>query len=143
MKALKYLLPLWISIAVYSVLSLFYGAMGLSAYEQLLFGRDIQWANIKKLGAINSELENAQNNLLYDREIITIHAQSLGYGKDDENYIRIVGLGSPKNPYTAIGEIIPAPFPGFISDKIIKVCALITGITVLAIQLFLNLLRRQ
>jgi len=108
MKVLKYLAALWAAVVVYTVLSLFYGAMGFSAYERLLSGRDLQWANLKKLGAVNAELENTQNNLLYDQDTIAMYARSLGYGQDNERF-RIVGLGGIKNPYTAAGEVVSAP----------------------------------
>ena len=141
MKGLKYLIALWTTIAVYSVLSLLYGAMGFSAYEQLLSGRDIQWENMKKLGAINSELENTQNSLLYDRDTIAVYARQLGYGRDDEHFIRIVGLGGEKNPYTAAGEILFSRKTEYIPDKTIKLIALFAGLAVLALLFVSDLLR--
>ena len=143
MKVLKYLLPLWTSIAVYSVLSLFYGAMGFSAYNQLLTSRDIQWTNMQKLGAINTELENSQKNLLYDRDVVAIHAQSLGYGREDEQLIRIVGLGGLKNPHTSSGEILLTPTPAFIPDINIKIYALVVGLIALAILVLYNFVTRR
>ena len=143
MKALKYLLPLWAAIAVYSVLSLFYGANGFYAYDQLLAGRDVQWANMNKLGAINSELENARNDLLYDRDAVGAYAQSLGFGRDDEKFVRIVGLGGIKNPYTDTGDIITTQVPGFIPDKTIKLCSLFTGISIVAVMLVFGRFRRR
>ena len=142
MKVLKYLTALWLSIAVYSVISMFYGAMGLFAYEQLLSGRDLQWANMRELSAINSELEKAQNNLLYDRDIITMHAQSLGYARDGEQFIRIVGLGGIRNPHDSTGNIVRTPSPGFIPDSTIKLCALFAGIVALALIFVFSVLRR-
>jgi cell division protein FtsB len=142
MKVLKYLAALWAAAAVYTVLSLLYGAMGFSAYEQLLSGRDLQWANLNKLGAINAELENAQNNLLYDQETIKMYARSLGYGQADDRFVRIVGLGSLKNPYTTAGEAVSVPVIGFIPDRTIKLCALFTGLAVFILLFFVEIIRR-
>jgi cell division protein FtsB len=130
------------AVAVYTVLSLFQGAMGFSAYEQLLSGRSIQWTNLKKLGDINTELENTQNNLLYDQDTITTYARSLGYGQDDERFVRIVGLGGIKNPYTA-GEVVSVPEPGFIPEQTIKLSALFTGLAVLILLSFLEILKNK
>jgi cell division protein FtsB len=130
MKVLKYLVSVWAAIAVYSALSLFYGATGFSAYRELLSGREIQWENIKKLALVNSELENTQNSLLYDRDTVAVHARQLGYGYDEERFIRIVGLGGLKKPSVTVGEIVVTPEPVFLSDRNIKLCALFVGIMV-------------
>ncbi|HCC36236.1 MAG TPA: septum formation initiator, partial [Treponema sp.] len=124
MKALKYLAALWAAVAVYSVLSLFFGAMGFSAYQQLLAGRDTQLANKEELRAINATLESAQNNLRFDPDTVMVYARSLGYSRGDERFVRIVGLGGAQNPYATAGEVARTPPPVFVSDKIIKLCAL-------------------
>jgi len=142
MKVLKYLLAFWAALAIYSVISLLYGATGIFAYQELLSGRETQWENITKLGLINSKLENAQNSLLYDRDTLAVYARQMGYGYENERFIRIVGLGGFKNPYFETGEIIRTHEPGYISDRIIKMCALFIGTAVFGLLLALEFLRR-
>jgi len=143
MKVLKYLMAIWAAVLVYSIFSLFFGATGFSAYNELLAGRELQWENIKTLGSINAKLENAQKSLLYDRDIITVHARHLGYGFENEEFMRIVGLGGNKNPYAQTGTIIKMYEPVFVSDKTIKLFALFTGTAVFCLLLAIGFLRRQ
>jgi cell division protein FtsB len=141
MKALKYLIVPWVVIAVYSVVSLFHGAMGLSAYQQLLWGRDSQRANLKKLGLINTELEKAQYSLLYDQDAIELYARQLGYSRENEQFIRIVGLRKELNPYSSVGEKITVAEPGFLSDLTIKFIAFFAGFVVLALLALQDILQ--
>jgi cell division protein FtsB len=135
MRAFKYLIALWAAIAVYGVLSLLTGAVGFSAHRQLLADREEQWANMKKLRLTNEELENIKNSLLYDRDTLTVYARDLGYGKKDERFIRIVGLGGMKNPHTSAGRILRAGRPDFIPDRMLKIAALCAGLAIFALLL--------
>lgn len=141
MRAFKYLMGLWTAVAVYSVLSLLSGPSGLSAYSQLEAERERQWANMRRLGALGEELENAQNSLLYDHDAITVYARRLGYARENERFIRIVGLGGTQNPYTAPGQVYFAGAPDFISDTSIKIAALCAGAAAFALFFALELLR--
>ncbi|MCL2880342.1 MAG: septum formation initiator family protein [Treponema sp.] len=143
MGILKYLLAVVSAVAVYSVLSLTYGATGFSAYRELLYGRDIQRENIQKLGVINSTLENTQNSLLFDRNTLTVRARQLGYGYDSERFVRIVGLSGMENLYNNPGEVAITPAPMYISDRIIKICALFSGVMVFAFLFVFEIIRRQ
>jgi cell division protein FtsB len=141
MRAFNYLIALWTAIAVYGVLSLLTGAIGLSAYQQLQTDRDKQWANMKTLRLINENLENTKNSLLYDRDAITVHARELGYRKKNERFIRIVGLGGEKNPHTSPGQILRAGKPDFIPDRTLKIAALCAGLVVFALLLISDIAR--
>jgi cell division protein FtsB len=141
MSAFKYLIALWAAVAVYGVSSVLTGAIGLSAYEQLLADRDRQWVNMKNLQLINEELEDTKNSLLYDQDTIAVYARELGYGKKDERFIRIVGLGGIKNPHTSPGQILRAGTPDSVSDRTLKIIALCTGAAVFALLLIFDMLR--
>ena len=140
MKALKYLVVPWAAFAVYSLISLFYGDMGFSAHEQLRAERDIQQANLGKLNIINGDLEKAQKSLLYDSDAIEVYARQLGYSQENEQFIRIVGLGRDKAPFVMIGEALAASAPGFLPAKYIVLIAVFAGITALALLLAHDLL---
>jgi cell division protein FtsB len=140
MRAFKYLIALWAAIAVYGVFSLLAGAVGLSAYQQLLADREKQWDNMENLRLINGELENTKNSLLYDRDTIAVYARELGYGKKDERFIRIVGLGGMKNPHASAGQIIRAGEPDFIPDRALKIAAFCAGLAVFALLLIFDII---
>jgi cell division protein FtsB len=140
MRISKYIIGVWTAIAVYSVFSFFCGPKGLSAYNQLLFEREQQWANIKELGIINEELEKERNNLLYDQDTLLVHARQLGYGYEDERFIRIVGLGNIKNTPAITGNMYTVKDPDYISDKTIKIAALCAGLLVFTFLFMLEII---
>jgi cell division protein FtsB len=142
MRACKYLIALWTAAAVYALLSLLTGAMGFSAYRELISERDRQRANMEKLGLVNETLENTKNSLLYDKDTISVYARELGYGEKDQRFVRIVGLGGVKRAALKPGEVVRARRPEFIDDKTIKIAALSAGGAVFALFLFLDLFRR-
>lgn len=100
---------------VYALFSFFSGPKGVSAYNQLLSERDRQWANINELSNVNEELENTKNNLLYDHDTLLVHARQLGYGHEDERFIRIVGLGNIRYTPAITGNVYIVKKPDFLS----------------------------
>jgi len=112
----------------------------MSAYNYLLSEREIQKANIKELEIINEELEKNRNNLLYDQDTLLVHARQMGYGYENERFVRIVGLGNIKNTPVITGNMYIAQKPNHISDKSIKIAALIAGLMVFAFLLMLELI---
>ncbi|MCL2267516.1 MAG: septum formation initiator family protein, partial [Treponema sp.] len=84
MKILKYLVGIWIALAIYTVFSFLGGARGMSAYNYLLAERDIQKENIKELGLLNDELEVTRNNLLFDEDTILVQARQMGFGEEGD-----------------------------------------------------------
>jgi cell division protein FtsB len=143
MRAVKYLVGLWTAVAVYSVVSLINGPAGLAAYSRLEAERERQLANMRALDALTEELENTQNSLLYDHETIAVYARRLGYARENERFVRIVGLGWTQNPYTAPGQVYFAGTPEYVSDKTIKIAALCAGLTAFIFFFALELLRNR
>jgi cell division protein FtsB len=142
MRVCKYLLGLWTAIAVYTLFTVFNGPKGLSAYDQLLEERRRQWDNLKSLGEVNVELEKIKNSLLYDEDTLAVYARQLGYARDDERFIRIVGLGRIKNPHAAAGQVYFTAPPDHISDQRIKITALCAGLAVCVLFLIMDLLNQ-
>jgi cell division protein FtsB len=138
MRISKYLIGIWTAVAVYTLFSFFSGPNGISAYNQLLFEREQQWANIKELGIINEELEKERNNLLYDQDTLLVHARRLGYGYEDERFIRIVGLGAVKSTPAITGNVYMVKNPDFLSDKTIKITAFCVSLLVFAFLFMLE-----
>jgi cell division protein FtsB len=140
MRVFKYLMGLWTAVAVYALFSFVSGPRGLSAYNQLLAERDRQWANMRILGSLNEELEKSKNSLLYDQETLSVYARRLGYGRENERFVRIVGLGNSQNRYASAGQVYFAADSDFVSDKTIKIAALCAGLAVFAFLFMLELL---
>jgi cell division protein FtsB len=143
MRVFKYLFALWTAVAVYTLFSFLGGPGGLSAYNYLLSEKERQLANIKELGIINDELEKTKNNLLYDQDTLLIYARQMGYGYEDERFVRIVGLGNETNTPAVTGKVYVAQNPDFISDKSIKIAALCAGLLVFAFVFMLELIDRR
>jgi len=143
MRVKKYLFGIWAAVAVYTLFSFFSGPKGLSAYNYLLNEREYQWEHIRELGSLNEELERTRNNLIYDYDTILVHARQLGYGRDDEHFIRIVGLGNSNSIPVTPGTIYTAQKPVFISDFSIKITALIIGFLVFAFLFMLEIIDKR
>jgi hypothetical protein len=130
--------------AVYALFSLFSGTMGFSAYKQLSLERDKQRANMEALQQINKELEGAMDALRYDSDAIAVYARELGYGSEDEHFIRIVGLPGAKKQRIMAGQLILSRVPEALPDRTIRIISISAGLAVficLAISDFLKFRR--
>jgi cell division protein FtsB len=143
MKAIKYLIPIWISIVVYSALSLFSGAAGFSAYKQLLRERDKQKRNMEVLQELNRKLKGDADALIYDSDTIAAYARELGYGKSEERFVRIVGLSIRRKQSHDPGRIISAVEPEFLPEPDIRFISLACGLSILGCMLTFDLLRTR
>jgi len=142
-RIFKYLLGIWAAIAVYTLFSFLAGPKGLAAYNYLLSEKEQQWNNIRDLGLLNEELERTRNNLIYDHDTLLVHARQMGYGHENERFIRIVGLSNTKPVPAEIGMVYFAQKPDFISDKSIKIAAFFIGFLFFAFFFMLELIDRR
>jgi len=143
MKIFKYLIGIWAAIAVYTLFSFLAGPKGLSAYNFLLTERENQLQNLKNLGIQYDELTRTKNNLIYDHDTILIHARQMGYGYEDERYIRIVGLSNIKPIPAEVGKVYTALKPDYISDRHIKVAAFIIGFLLFGFLFTMEVINRR
>jgi cell division protein FtsB len=143
MKLFKYLIGIWTAIAVYTIFSFLNGPGGLSAYNQLLDEREKHWANLKELSLINDELEKEKRNLLFDQETQMVYARHMGYGQENELFVRIVGLGNTQNTPSTTGKVYFTQEPHFVSDKVIKYTALFAGLAIFAFFFALEFLESK
>ena len=142
MKLSKYLIGVWVAVLIYAFFSLLGGPKGISAYNQLLSEREQQVANIEQLEFINEELENAKNNLLFDRDTMLVYARQMGYAQEDERFIRIVGLGNISSPPAMTGKTYMTKEPDFLSEKTIKIISICAGLLIFSFLLTLELIDR-
>ncbi|MDR2246960.1 MAG: septum formation initiator family protein [Treponema sp.] len=143
MKAVKYLIPIWLSIVIYSILSIFSGAVGVSAYDQMLKERDKQKQNLEALQTLNRRLKGDADALLYDSDTIAAYARELGYGQPGERFVRIVGLSNQRKQNHDPGRIISAGKPESMAQSDIRIISLTCGLSIFACMLAIDLLRTR
>ena len=141
MKAVKYLFAFWTGIFIYALLSVIFGAKGLSAYRQLEIEQKRQEANIENLKMINRELEDTMNSLLYDKDTLAVFAREQGYASRQERFIRIVGLGRNHSSKTSAGELVVAAEPQYIPDRTLRIIAFCSGITIFLCIAFFDFMK--
>jgi len=138
MKIFKFLIGIWAAVAVYTLFSFLGGPKGITAYNYLLNERDRQWENIQSLGILNEELEKTRNNLIYDQDTLLIHARHMGYGQQNERFVRIVGLSNANTAPATAGNIYYAQNPDYIPNINIQILALCLGLLLFIFLLMLE-----
>ncbi|MDR2486077.1 MAG: septum formation initiator family protein [Treponema sp.] len=123
MNRIKYLLPLWVGVVIYTLFSVLKGPIGISAYNQLKIEQEKLQANMDSLQLINKELENTKDSLMYDKDTIAVYARELGYRSRNERFVRIVGFDGTKKQRAEPGRLAVSVQPEYISDCAIKICA--------------------
>ena len=143
MRIFKYLAGIWAAIAIYALFSFLAGPKGLSAYNFLSTEKEQQLENIRDLGRLNEELTRTKNNLIYDHDTLLVHARQMGYGSEDERFIRIVGLSIIKTVPSEVGKIYTAQKPEYIADRHIKVAAFCIGLLLFGFLLTMEVIDRR
>ena len=141
MKAVKYLFAIWCSLLVYVLLTVIFGPGGFSAYKQLQSEQRRLEANITNLRIINTELEDTMNSLLFDRDTLALYARDQGFARQDERFIRIVGLGLSNSLRVSAGEAILAAEPQYTDGQILRIIAFCAGITILLCMALFDFLK--
>jgi len=91
--------------------------------------------NLKKLENINTDYHNIKSNLAVDQDSLSVYARQLGYGREGEEYIRIMGLGIAINTDMPAGQVNYTVSPVFIPDTTIKIISLLFALAVFAFLL--------
>jgi hypothetical protein len=125
------------------MLSLVSGAVGVSAYEQLLLERDKQMKNLDVLRQINRGLEGDTEALLYDSDTIAAYARELGYGTAKERFVRIVGLSGARQQHRDPGQILISATPEFMAEGDIRFISLAIGMGVFGCILVVELMQTR
>jgi len=132
---MRYFIVIWTFFFVYSFFSFFLGQNGLYAKKHLESERIRLYENQKKLEDINMEYQNIKNNLMVDQDSLSVYARQLGYGRDGEEYIRIMGLGIAINTDMPAGEVSYSVNPVYLSDTTIKIISFLFALAVLSFLL--------
>ncbi|MDR2702457.1 MAG: septum formation initiator family protein [Spirochaetaceae bacterium] len=142
MKLGKYLLIPWVMLAVYTILSMYNGPVGIVSYRVLLLEREKILENLEKLHLVNQELEGTMTALLSDAETIRIKARELGYGEQNERFVRIVGLPGGRPSNLRPGMIRTAVLPAPVSVSSYRIITLCSGLLLLGLFLLADLGKR-
>jgi hypothetical protein len=130
----------WTAVAVYAFFSFFLGQNGLYARKHLEAERMRLQENQKSLENIKKGFFNTRNNLMHDKDTLSVYMRQLGYGTEEEKFIRIKGLNVALGADISEGEVLYATNPEFISDKVIKIISALFGLAVLVFFLIRDML---
>ncbi|MDR2536462.1 MAG: septum formation initiator family protein [Treponema sp.] len=143
MNLVKYLVPLWVGIVIYTLFSLLKGPISASSYTQLQAEQEKLQANMEALKLINKELEITKDALMYDKDAIAVYARDLGYRSSRERFVRIVGFEGTKKQRIEPGQLVTAVEPEYITDNAIKICAFCIAIGAFLCILIPDILQRR
>jgi cell division protein FtsB len=132
MRFIRYFLVIWTFFFVYTTFSYFLGQNGVDARRHLEAERVRLHENLKKLQNINTDYQNIRNNLIHDQDSLSVYARQLGYGREGEEYIRIMGLGIAINTDMPAGQVSYTESPDFVSDTTIKIISLVFALVILS-----------
>ena len=128
---IKYLFPLWIGVLIYTLLSVCFGAKGLSAFSQLEAEKNRETANINALVSINNDLTDIRDVFYDDKENFYIHARELGFAAPGEHFIRIIGLGGPPKSVSSPGQVVSPVQPQYVPEYVLQIFSFFMTVTLL------------
>ena len=136
---MRYIFVPWTMILVYSLFSAVLGQNGLYARKHLEAERLQLLENQKTLEQIYNDFLRKKDSLMNDEDALSVYARQLGYGREGEEFIRIMGLSIATNADMPVGHVLYSANPAFVSDKTIKVISGLVGIAVLLYLLVCDL----
>jgi cell division protein FtsB len=106
MSKKQFLWSALLSIMVYVVISVVFGASGIWSYNQLENQKIKIAVNIDQLEKLNQSIEMDYKGLKYDSEVIQSYAHQLGFVSQNEKLVKLSGVpervGSPYDPGTKV-----------------------------------------
>jgi len=131
MRFVRYMLVPWTAVAVYAFFSFFLGQNGLYARKYLEAERIRLLENQKSLENIKKDFLKTKNNIINDKDTLSVYMRQLGYGKEEEKFIRIKGLNVAVGADLPAGKVFYAANPEFVSDTVIKIISAFFALAVL------------
>jgi hypothetical protein len=130
-------------VLVYALFTAFLGQNGVYARRHLEAERQQLLENQKALEHAYDDFLRTKDRLTYDQDALSVYARQLNYGRENESYLRIMGLGIAINAATPAGQVLYATDPVFISDRTIKIISMLFGLAVLAFFLVSDFLSEK
>ena len=133
----RIVVPIFITVFVYSSLTLVFGAKGIYSAQFMKTQRDALVEHVDSLNGISAELDGKIRNLTYNPETIAIYAHELGYIYEDEGIIKLVNFNSGFDKTISPGTALNLIEPHFLSDYVCKTIALSFGLFAVIFEMFL------
>jgi len=115
---------------IYSLFSVFLGQNGLFMKRNLEAEKSRISLNQTILKNAGNEYNLTKDYLLNDNDALSVYARQLGYSRNDEDFIRIMGLGISAKSELPAGQVFYALTPAHVPDKVIKLIAAFFGFIV-------------
>lgn len=110
-------------LAVYCVLSLLFGPMGMSAYDDLEARVEEMRENLIRLESLNAEAQARRDSALSDPQTLALEARSLGYVGPGQVVVRL-GFPEASPEPRDLGTLVPFAQPRGMEDSELKVISL-------------------
>jgi cell division protein FtsB len=141
MRILKYLFPVWCGIILYSAMSICVGNTGRRPYSELLEEKNRQIQNMEELQNLNNELQGMRDSLKYDSDTISVYARELGFGSEDEKFMRIVGDSNVRRQQIISGDTLRVTEPLAIADSTLRLISVATAIVIFLFLAFTGIFK--
>jgi hypothetical protein len=138
MRLLRYIFVPWTIFLVYSFFTAIMGQNGFYARKYLESEQLLLVENQKVLEKAGNDFHKAKEGLIHDQDTLSVYARQLGYGRADEEFIRIMGLGIAINNDMSAGQVMYASTPMFVPDRTIKIISVFFGLAVLVFFLIMD-----
>ena len=132
---LKIVAPIFTFVAVYSLLSIFFGQKGFFAAQQLKRQRDLLITHVQMLSDMGEHLAIRIANLSSDPETIAVYAHELGYVHENERLIKLLHFSGEVEKVENPGSVYTVEAPRFLSDSLCKAIALFMGLIVVLCEM--------
>ena len=138
MRLLRYIFVPWTAILIYSLFSAILGQTGFYARRHMEAERLQLQENHLALERMYVNFVRTRDSLTHDPDALSVYARQLGYGREGEEFIRIMGLSVAVNADLSLGNVLYATSPSFIPNRTIKLIAAIVGFAVLLYLLVID-----
>lgn len=131
----KVVLPIFITVFVYSFLTLMFGAKGVRSSRFMEMQRNALIEHVDSLHGISEELDGYIQNLTYNPETISVYAHELGYIYENERMIKLVNFNSDFGKTLVPGTPLKIVEPQFLSDYVCKTISISFGLIAIIFEL--------
>ena len=131
MRLLKYIVVPWTIFFVYFLFSAILGQNGYYARMHLDTELWQLTENYHELELANADLLKIKDSLLNDTDALSVYLRQLGFGRDGEQFIRIMGQRITLNSDMSTGQVLYASNPDYVRDKTLKIIAICIGLAFL------------
>ena len=128
MRVVRFIFVPWTIFLVYSFFTAVLGQNGFYAQKHLEAEKVRLAENYRALEMASSDFLKTKESLMHDQDALSVYARQLGYGRQNEEFIRIMGLGVAINNDMSPGQVLYAANPVAIPDRTIKILAILFGV---------------